>query len=83
MKSVLPTPQHEAFMGDLKAAIARHPRLTPPEMLALTAQLVGNLIALQDQRRMTPDMAIQLVSENIEIGNRAVIDGLHSTKGNA
>ena len=83
MKSLEPTAAHLAFMNDLKGAIARHTNLNAQEMLAVTAQLVGNLIALQDQRTMTPEMPMAVVSENIEVGNRVAVEGLLNTKGTA
>ena len=39
-------------------------------MLAGASQIVGTLIALQDQRKMTPDMALAVVQANIEAGNQ-------------
>lgn len=58
-------------------------RLTPEEMLACAAHLTGVLIALQDQRKVTPGMAMELVAQNIEAGNKEAIDGVMDTKGNA
>lgn len=83
MKTVEPTPELIAFMDDLKAALAKHTNLNAMEMLAIASQFVGNLIALQDQRRVTPAMAMELVSKNIEIGNQAAIEGVMMTKGEA
>lgn len=48
--------------------------LTAPEVLALSAQLVGMLIALQDQRRFTHDIVMSMIANNIEIGNAAAIE---------
>ena len=70
MRTKAPTPDLVAFVNDLKGALARHKHLAPQEMLAGASQLVGNLIALQDQRRMTPAMALDVVQANIEVGNR-------------
>jgi len=56
--------------------------LTPQEMLAIAAQVVGQLIALQDQRVMTPEMAMDLVQGNIVIGNETVTGPLQQTEGN-
>lgn len=45
-------------------------------MLAVAANLVGKLIALQDQRTMTPAMAMEIVAKNIEAANQRVIKEL-------
>lgn len=75
--------EHLALMDDLKAAIANHPALSPLEMLAITAQLVGNLIAFQDQTTCTPAIIMEVVRWNISEGNVQAINGLRDTKGNA
>lgn len=83
MKTVQPTAAHLALLDDLKGAIAKHPHLTASEMLAITSQLVGNLIALQDQTKVTADMAMELVCRNIESGNMATLAQLSETRGDA
>lgn len=76
-KSTTPTAQQLAFRCALEAAIAQHGRtLDAVELLAVTSHLVGQLIALQDQRRYTPAMVMQLVQDNIEQGNSEVVNGL-------
>ena len=75
-------PEHEATFQDLIGLIKKHD-LTPPEMLAVAANLVGKLIAMQDQRTMSQGLAMRIVGKNIEIGNQQVMDGLRDTKGNA
>lgn len=83
MKSVQPTSAHIAFMNDLKATLVRHTDLDAMELLAVASQFVGNMIALQDQRRVTPAMAMELVANNIQIGNQAAVDNILNTKGSA
>jgi hypothetical protein len=83
MKSYKPTPEVVAFVNDLKAAIGRHQQLTPDMMLAGASQLVGNLIALQDQRKMTPEMALALVQSNIEVGNREAMAEVLGASGSS
>lgn len=84
MKTMAPTPELVAFMDDLKSALGRHTNLDAMQMLAVASQFVGNLIALQDQRKVTPVMAMELVANNIQIGNQAAIDAcLASTDGTA
>ena len=83
MKRVEPTPQMLAFVNDLKATFARHPHLSAEEMLAGASQIVGTLVALQDQRSMTPDMAMQIVGTNIEEGNQMAMREVASASGSS
>ncbi len=55
--------------------------LSAPDMLAIAAYTVGQLIALQDQRTMTPEAAMAVVTQNVEAGNRHVIEGLAAGAG--
>lgn len=85
MKTVVPTAEHMAFRKALEAAIAQHGRnLAVQDLLAIVSHMVGQLIALQDQRTMTPAMAMDLVAANIDAGNSSAIDQLLTqTGGNA
>lgn len=54
------------------------------EVLAIAAHIVGQLIALQDQRVMSPNQALDLVASNIDLGNAAAIRELKTkTAGSA
>lgn len=50
-------------------------------LLAVAAYLVGQLISQQDQRVMTPDLALQLVWANIEAGNQDAIQQFINAPG--
>ncbi len=50
--------------------------LSAQEMLAIAAHFVGQLITMQDQRKLNPVEAMQLVRANIEQGNASVIASL-------
>jgi hypothetical protein len=64
------TAAHLAFRNDLLDLLRRHEAsLEGIEMLALSAHLTGMLIAAQDRTRVTPEMAVEIVAANIEIGN--------------
>lgn len=78
MKSVKPSAAQQAFRDDMIAALRRHQTLTPDEMLAVASYFVGQLVAMQDQRKLTPAMALQIVSSNIEAGNQCMIAELAS-----
>lgn len=67
--------QHEAFYQDLAELLRKHTADLPAiEMLAVAANMVGKLVALQDQRTITPEIAMKTVAENIQAGNRQVLD---------
>lgn len=53
------------------------------EILAIVSYTVGQLVALQDQRTVTPDMAMEIVASNIEAGNLHAVEGLLNTGGRA
>ncbi len=82
MKSVEPTTAHLAYRKALEAAVGQQgATLDAADLLAITSHLVGQLVAMQDQRKMTPDMAMQIVSSNLEQGNREVVEGLLNETG--
>ena len=82
MKSIAPTAKHTA-VRDAILALIREKMVDAPadEILATLSYTVGQLIALQDQRKMTPEMAMQLVASNIEAGNLSVLEGLAKAPG--
>ena len=71
LKSKLPTPQQLALRDDFLAVMRKHgSELRAEDILAIASYTVGQLIALQDQRTMTPAMALEIVASNIEAGNQ-------------
>lgn len=84
MKSFGPNDADKALHADITALIKRH--LTPDtqhRVLAIAAQVVGQVLALQDQRIPT-DVHFQVILRNIEEGNQRVIDELaNKTEGSA
>lgn len=82
MKTINPTAEHLAFRKALETAIAQHGQILDVfEILALISHLVGQLIAMQDQRIMTSAMALELVMINIERGKREMIEPLLTQTG--
>lgn len=74
MSSKKPTAAHHAFRNDAIALLNKHAgTLDSSEMLALAAHLVGQIVAMQDQRVMTPAIAMEIVAQNIEQGNGEVL----------
>lgn len=70
-------PEHEVAYQDLCALVNRHAdKLSALELLAVAANMIGKLAALQDQRTVSPAMAMEVIAQNIEHGNKQVIDQL-------
>lgn len=79
-----PTPAHRAFRDDIIALLKKHAgHLSALEMLALACHLVGQLIAMQDQRKVTREMALQILMKNVEQGNAEAIAQTDHPKGAA
>ena len=80
----LAKPQHEIAYQELIALVNKHAgHLDALEMLAVASNMVGKLVALQDQRKVTPAMAMKVVALNLEQGNKMVIDQIQQSKGQA
>lgn len=76
-KSTPPTPQHLAYREAIEKAMRDHgATLDALELLAITSHLVGQLVALQDQRKVTAEIALEVVQRNLEQGNAEVVAGL-------
>jgi len=82
MSTHLAKPEHEIAYHDLCEFVRKHADLTSLELLAVAANMVGKLIALQDQRAISPSLAMELVAKNIEHGNKQVIDQLARSQNN-
>ncbi len=83
-KTIQTTEEHKKLRDDFLLALKKHDHLDPIHMLAMASNLVGQLIAMQDQRKYSIDNIWAIVGANIEIGNH---DALHTifgeTKGTA
>lgn len=76
------TAQHEALReGFLEAVRKTASDMPAEEILAVACVFVGQLIAMQDQRRYTPAAVMQLVTRNIEAGNQRMIADLLNAPG--
>lgn len=75
-------PEHEVAFEDIVNLVRKHAEtLSPLELLAIAGNMVGKLLAFQDQRKTTPDQAMRTVAKNIEIGNAQAIAKLQNTRG--
>ncbi len=84
MKTVKPTMAHAAFRDDLLAVLNKHSgALDASEMMALAAYTTGQIMAMQDARKWSPDLAMELVARNIEEGNAQAIADAHKWMGKA
>lgn len=78
------TPRHEIAFQEIADLLKRHAgHLSGMEILAIAANMVGKLIAMQDQRTETVDRVMKTVSANIEMGNQQALAELSKTVGNA
>ena len=83
MITVNATKVHEDFHRDFALLLRKYTgRLRPIEILAIASNCVGKLIAMQDQRTCTPEIAFETVAQNIERGNRQMIEELEKAAGN-
>lgn len=85
MKLVLAKPEHEVAYQDICALVSKHAaKVSAMELLAIAANMLGKLVAMQDQRVVTPREALEMVAANIEGGNKQVLDQLKdNTSGSA
>lgn len=78
----LAKPEHEVLYQDLCKLVSKHANnLSAQELLAVAANMLGKLVAMQDQRTMSPAMAMEIVAQNLEHGNKMVIEQLVTGKG--
>ncbi len=77
MSTNIARPEHEVAFQDLSKLLSKHAdKLSALELLAVAANMVGKLVAMQDQRTTTPAKAMDVVARNLEIGNRQVLADL-------
>lgn len=82
MKTIRTSVDHEAFRQDVLNVLAKHgSKLNAEEMLALLANMTGQMAAMMDQRKFTPQQVTDLIAENLQYGNKAVVSKLQNVKG--
>lgn len=80
----LAKPAHEVLYQELVAILRRHgDEMSAEEMLAVAANMLGKLLAYQDQRTMTRERGLEIIIKNIEYGNQQAIDEVSNSKGRA
>lgn len=76
----LADPKHVVAYQDLIALVAKYKdSASAVELLAIAANMVGKLVALQDQHIITPSECMALIARNIEAGNQQVIRDLKNS----
>lgn len=84
MKTKQATPALEGFRDDFIAILNKHTgHLDSSEMLAVASYTVGQMVAMMDQRKFTPDAVMELVAKNIEAGNAQAIADASKWMGRA
>lgn len=73
-------PEHEVAYQDLAKLLQKHiANVSALELLAIASNLVGKLVAMQDQRVISPKSAMELVAKNIEAGNEHAVRELRDS----
>lgn len=76
-KNTPPTEAQLRVRNALVAALRVHSDdVTAIELVAIVSHMLGQIVALQDQTKFTPDQVMQVVVSNVEQGNQEVILGL-------
>lgn len=84
MSVKMASPAHEVAYQELAALVSRHAaNMTPLDILAIAANMVGKIVAMQDQRITTPEVAMETVARNLEAGNAQVLAELGKSIGAA
>lgn len=77
-------PEREVFYQDLAQLLGRHgDKVTAEEMLAIGANMLGKLLAYQDQRTMTRERGLEIIIQNIELGNQQAVAEVTNSRGRA
>jgi len=75
-------PKHQAFRDAVVEVMRTHSSdMQAIEQCALLAHLLGQVIAMQDQRKYSPAQVMDLVAQNIEQGNREFLENLAKIPG--
>ncbi len=78
MSNGIASPMTEVVFQELIDLLRKHSSaVTDEELLAIAANMVGKIIALQDQTTMTNKRALSIIARNIELGNRQALDALN------
>lgn len=77
------TPEHDRLKLDICAVMSRYDHIDSMETMAILSQIVGALIAVQDEEAVNPQEVIKYVLKNIEIGNASAVQVMITAQGSA
>lgn len=83
MHNVQAQPHHDALHKELSAVMKKYAdtyKMSQMEVLAVVSVMTGQVLALQDQSAHTPEEYMQLVADNIELGNQTIVNQLRDAK---
>lgn len=83
MKTMKAEDHHNSLLDAMKAVLQDHSDMDAEEMLAVLSQLLGQLVAMQDQEKMTVERAQRIIEHNLVQGNQAAIEYLMQSEGQA
>ena len=82
LKCVQCDARHEVAYQDLCRLVSKHAsELSSLQLLAIAGNMVGKLIAMQDQRSITAEQALEIVFQNLQAGNRQILDQILHSQG--
>jgi hypothetical protein len=75
-------PEHERCFQDIVKALRKHSdNMSSVEILAVLSNMLGKVMAQQDQRVYSSERVLEIVRANIEIGNRQAVEALMKSEG--
>jgi hypothetical protein len=84
MKQLDASEEMELFYQDVAASAKKHfGSADSLVVLAVLSNMVGKTLALMDQTRYTPQQYLNMIEQNIMLGNQQVISDLMNTQGEA
>ena len=82
LKCVQCDARHEVAYQDLCRLVSKHANeLSSLQLLAIAGNMVGKLIAMQDQRSITAEQALEVVFYNLQAGNKQILDQIMQSQG--
>lgn len=65
----------QTFYADLNSLLRKHAgHLRAEELLAISAQVVGQIMTFQNGRAFSQDQLMEIVKRNMLLGNRAALE---------
>ena len=82
MKCVQCDTRHEVAYQDLCRLVSKHANeLSSLQLLAIAGNMVGKLIAMQDQRSISAEQALEVLFYNLQAGNQQILDQIMQSQG--